>query len=484
MNAEIKNSQASGTVYSNNVSGGFIGSLAGMTNVSKSYATGNVTGNVAGGFLGATASSALDVLNLIGEINVENTYSTGNVYARAKSDMLTVAGGYLGLGVFVGELNIKNSYAAGAVRVENNNPTNRSVFGGFAGAILNGSSAASMIPVEVVSMLSTVGITLHDSLNIENVFTVSTVPPTSDSSGLLPYFAHKEDVSPGIMSGSMFGITLAVGGNDFHVVDPKDYTNNNYFVSENSANLSCGYTANNFVTENGPTLPTLTAYANDVCGSAPSASSFINSTTQAPLDEWNFGTSVWHKHANGYPSFTADPVVPPVDPPNPPQPPVDPPVVRPPEIRTVSDHTVKTVIKYVTQTVSNPDLVKDSTLGTTTNMFNTPEIARVLGKEITKPKAAQDAEHSQGWLAGLFNLLLKYLGYIILLVVIGCLITYITYQQKKVGRVGSAQEDINDAEKEPETSYLAHVSSPSYNDASERTWDSPPKWPPGDYPDN
>lgn len=481
-NAEVKNSYATGNVYSNNISGGLIGSLEALVDVSKSYATGNVTGVIAGGFMGGSASAATGAIGILGSVNIKDAYASGNVFARNKSQMLTIAGGFIGASAFMGELNIENVYSSGAVRVENNVSTNRSVFGGFAGAIVNASAAAALIPPEVQLGMNEMGISLHDGLNVSNVFTASSVPPSTDLSGALPYFASREDVSPGVMSGGMFGLTLAMTPTGFQVLDPKTYTENVHFNKNNASDLACGFVTNDFVDgEEGASIPTLQPYANDVCSSTNETNAFKNTSTQAPLNEWNFNGSVWHKHANSFPTFAADVINdPPVVPDNPTlnTPTIEPPKVTAPVIKPISAKTIKTVVKYIQGAGETRELPVAQALGLGARVLDTPTLERAAAQSAQDPKEATKAK-AHGFLAGALNLLLKYLKYIIAAIVIGAIASYVARRKNLIGHKGSKLDDIDDAEDEyayDAASWYHNQSVSSVSgDSPYRRWDGPPR---------
>ncbi|WP_041766468.1 YDG domain-containing protein [Psychromonas ingrahamii] len=112
---EISNSYATGTTVKGNAgTGGLVGSIAGAasgnaSNISFSYATGNVAGDAAsGGLVGSIAGDDTGAPS-----NISDSYATGNVNA-------TPAAGGSGAGGLVGSLavnsgNISNSYATGDV---------------------------------------------------------------------------------------------------------------------------------------------------------------------------------------------------------------------------------------------------------------------------------------------------------------------------------------------------------------------------------
>lgn len=480
-NAEVKNSHASGNVYSNNISGGLIGSVEAIVDINKSYATGNVTGVIAGGFMGGNASAASGAIGLLGSVNIKDAYASGNVFARNKSQMLTIAGGFIGASAYMGEFNIENAYSSGAVRVENNASTNRSVFGGFAGFVVNASAAAALIPPEIELEMNEVGLSLHDGLSISNVFTASSVPPSTDLSGVLPYFASRQDVSPGIMSGAMFGATIAMSPTGFQLLDPKSYTENIYYDETVAGNLSCGFITNDFVSGDGDeaTIPTLHPYVSDVCSSSTDAHAFKNTSSQAPLNEWNFNGSVWHKHANSYPTFAADVISdPPVVPDNPTlnTPTIEPPKVTSPVVKPITSKTIKTVVKYIQGAGEIRDIPVASALGMGARVFDTPTLERA-GVQSATPKEATKAK-ATGFLAGALNLLLKYLKYIIAAIVIGAIASYVARRKKLIGNRGSKLDDIDE-----EDDYDCDPASWNHNqsvgsvsgDSSYQRWDGPPR---------
>ena len=489
-NAQISNSHATGNVYSKNISGGFIGSLPGLTDISKSYATGDVTGTIAGGFIGGSASSALDVLGIVGSTNIINTFSTSAVNAREDSEMLTIAGGYMGFSLFLGELNIENSYSSGPVRVENNSPNNRSVFGGFAGAVFNVSGIADLVPEEYASMAGQFGITLHSGLKFNNIFSASSIPPSSDLSGTLPYFASKEDVSPGITSGAMFGITLGMNLADFTVTSPSTYVTNSFFDESKVGDNKCGYTANNFMSEENPVFPTLTNYEASVCNPS-STNSFKGSKTQAPLNAWDFD-NVWHKHPNSYPTFTPEAIDAGDEPDNPTilPPTTEPPKVSIPVFDDITTDNIIEIAKVVSAATEDPG--SNISADNIAKVLDTPSIAKALSESdaVSKPRATIEAQKPVGLLAGVFNWFVKYIKLMFAILFGGLVLFYAARKRNKnqepeTGEIDQIDGGLEDTPSEyvpdykPESGMYSYsnVGTPLPGEQIDRTWDGPPEPP-------
>lgn len=292
----IDQSYATGDVHGNENVGGLVGYGYNFT-VTNSYAEGDVSGqNQIGGLIGYAENAVF----------VDTTYATGDIVA-SNVDPLNVLDAYAAGGLIgymyesdfdSGNPHVQHSYATGSV-------TGQNYTGGLIGE-------------------------LDYSSRIENVYATGAVQGTYLTGGLIGYYLGETDPSEGsyvrnaYASGSVTGTQTdggsgpegdivggligqhhggylqnsfatglvtsdenAVGGLVGEVDD--DLLTNNFYDTTRSGQAQCSPEYDNV----------------DGCLPISDANYFFNTTTNPPLDSWDFDT-VWHMHENALPTFGID----------------------------------------------------------------------------------------------------------------------------------------------------------------------------------
>lgn len=331
---EVTNSYATGNILSDNKAGGLIGTIQGLTSVSRSFATGDVYGTEAGGLIGSGAdmSTPLAMAGLAGSTDIADTYATGDVIARDDPDRSNVAGGLIGIMGYVGNFHLSNSYSSGNVSIENNSTQTHSLLGGLAGGI------ADMSPVihslmgnyqdTVESYIGQVGLSFHDDISISNSFTTSHVIASHNQNSAFANFINTKDTDPETVSGALFGVVYAGHISDGSNRNPSSYLSGLTYDSSKTDASRCANTidVSDFFSNSGPHMTALSGSpCNKVNEDGTDGSHFINTSSVAPLNSWDFA-NLWKTHVSGLPTFSADPIIPPectadTCPPPPPPPP-------------------------------------------------------------------------------------------------------------------------------------------------------------------
>ncbi len=282
-------------------SGGLLGVASGQVTVQQSYATGVVqAGYALGGLIGVSSTIGSGAAR----VTLTDTYATGAVSGTVTTLTYDDHGGYIELGATVGGLvgvadhtDIASSYASGILSNEQpefapETPESAKVgYNSSTGGLVGGSSLTDVTGNP--SFKST----------IINSFSAAMIPNTSNTNegAIIGRFIHVFNEGQGTITPDEADALLV----------------NNYYDASRTGDNPCGnwQEAEMPADQDAENVITTSVYNNiatchPINANNQTPNYFKNSATSPPLDTWDFGTPIWYSHVATYPTFQQGETVP------------------------------------------------------------------------------------------------------------------------------------------------------------------------------
>lgn len=272
-------------------SGGLIGNMEGQIEVSKSYATGNIQGAAS---VGGLVGSAGKIMPNEPRAIIRDTYATGTVSGLITRIYYVDLSGYVQYGSAVGGLvgtlgrtDISSSYASGVLTSQ------QPLF-----ADQTPLSYQAIFDSSTGGLVGTMSITQNGNTDptstITNSFSSSTVQSTNN---------HFE--------GMLVGRFLYLHGPDQGTLTSDDITGlltNNYYDAYLSTNNPCANWLDATDDQGITDAIIVSEYSNATVCKAVNLNNqtpnyFRNSTSNQPLNTWDFSSPIWYRHVATYPTF-------------------------------------------------------------------------------------------------------------------------------------------------------------------------------------